>query len=297
MSMPTFRMASRRCILAALAVLLGAALGAPARAYVPSLDDLYQLVAARQPALQRAMVETRSYVFDPLDASGTGTPNANVDAMPPALPGRSFRQKIYWIRNSFLGIETFAEDGTLLHFYLNEGFKPVEGNLTPTRSFTEADVVHPFLPFMSADPARWRQAVEFWGINPQRVEMDRGPKGEPLYRLSEGPDTALWLEPELLRPVKLQTRIAGGPQGGHLLTIEFSEFMFIGDSRNDADNFYFPRTVNFLLDGRLFKQTVVLDFEADPSVQGFPITKLRSLAAKVQAPRPVSFVPQPGAPR
>ncbi|HKI98936.1 MAG TPA: hypothetical protein VKB51_10720 [bacterium] len=287
--MPYLRMASRRWASVALAALLVAILAAPALAYIPSLKDIYRLVAARQPAIQRAMLETRTYVFDPLGRSGKGVPSTNPDAMPVELPERSYRQKIYWIRNAFLGIETYAEDGTLLNFYLNEGFRPVMGNLTPGRTFSESDVVHPFLAFVSADPARWRQAVEFWGINPQRVDIARGPKGEVYYRLVESEEKAVWLDPDLLRPVKLQTRLAGGPHGGHLLTIEFSEFMFIGDGPNE---FYFPRTVNFLLDGRLFKQTVVMNFDADPSVQGFPITKLRALAAKAQPERPVSFVPQ-----
>jgi hypothetical protein len=299
MGMPYHRKASRRWASGALAALLLAAvltaLAAPARAYVPSLADIYQLVSARQPALQRAELETRTYVFDPLDRSGKAPPSANPDAVPVALPERSFRQKIYWIRNAFLGIETYADDGTLLAFYLNEGVRPVLGNLTPTRTFSEADLVHPFLPFVAADPARWRQGVEFWGVNPQRVDIARGLKGEVYYRLVQNDEQALWVEPELLRPVKLVTRLAGGPGGGHTLTIEFTEFIFIGNSPNDADNFYFPRTVNFLLDGRLFKQTVVESFQADPSVQGFPISRLRGLAARVQAQQPVSFVPQPGA--
>jgi hypothetical protein len=294
MRMPFRRTARRRTALVALAATAAALLGAlPARAYVPSLDEIYHLVAAHPAPLQRAMLETRTYVFDPLHRVDPVGANANPDAVAPELPTREYRQKIYWIRNSFLGIETYAADGTLLHFYLNEGFLPVQGNLTAGRSFSEADVVHPFLAFVAADPARWRQAVTFWGLNPKRVEIARGDKGEVYYRLAEDEQKALWLDPELLRPIKLQTRLDGGDQGGRTLTIEFREFMFIGSSDNDAENFYFPRTVDFLLDGRLFKQIVVLHFESDPSVQGFPITKLRTLAAKVQTPQPVSLNPQP----
>jgi hypothetical protein len=276
-----------------LGLLLVALPVAPARAYIPSLAELYKLVAARQPAIQRAILETRTYVFDPLHRAGQPVGDANPDAMPPELTAHEFHQKIYWIRNAFLGIETFSEDGTPLHFYLNEGFRAVQGDLKTGRSFSEADVVHPFLPFVAADPARWRQAVSFWGINPRSVDISRGSKGEVYYRLQEDESKALWLEPELLRPVRLRTRLEGGDQGSHTLTIEFREFMFIGSNDNDADNFYFPRTVDFLLDGKLFKQIVVLRFEADSSVQGFPITRLRSLAAKVQPAEPVSYDPQP----
>ncbi len=287
------RTARRRMLPAALAALLIALPLTPARAYIPSLDEIYQLVAARQPALQRAVIETRSTVFDPLGRSGKPAPDANPDAEPPALPGRSFRQKIYWIRNAFLGIETYSEDGKLLHFYLDEGFRPIQQSLTEGRAFSEVDVVHPYLPFVAIDPARWRQAIGFWGLQPSTVDITRGAKGEVLYRLVDDDTKALWLDLDLLRPVLLRTRLNGGPNGGRTLTIEFREFMFIGSKDNDAENFTFPRTVNFLLDGRLFKQTVVLSFDADPSVQGFPISRLRALAAKVQAQQPVSLVPRP----
>src|SRR3990172_1666223 len=141
------RTARRRTLVAALSAGLGCVLAvlAPsgsARAYIPSLEEIYQLVAARQPALQRALLETRTYVFDPLARRGEPAGDDNPDALPGELPARSFRQKIYWIRNAFLGIETLAEDGKPLHFYLNEGFRAIQGDLTPTRTFSEADVVH-----------------------------------------------------------------------------------------------------------------------------------------------------------
>jgi hypothetical protein len=285
-------MARCRPILLVLTLLLAVGLPTPAAAYVPGLEELYQRIAARQPAIQRAMLETRTYVFDPLFRLGRAPEDSNLDALPPEVAERSFRQRIWWIRNTFLGIETLAEDGTLLHFYLDEGFRPVQASQAG-RQFSETDVVHPYLPFVSADPVRWRQALTFWGLNPGTVDIARGPKGEPLYRLLEDEGKALWVEPELLRPVKLRTRLASGDGPGRQLTIEFGEFIFIGDQPNDADNFYFPRTVNFLLNGRLFKQTVLLRFEADPSLQGFPITRLRKLAGSVQPPQPVSLHPTP----
>lgn len=287
----------RALALAAVATaVLATALPEPAPAYLPSLEDLYADVARRDPAIRRAVLETRTYVFDPLHRTvSSGDPHP--DAVPPELPGRSFRQKIYWIRNAFLGIETLADDGTPLNFYLHEGFAPVQGNLTPSRSFSEADVVHPFLPFLTADAARWRQAMEFWGLNPQGVELARGPKGKPLYRLYEEGGASLWLDPETLRPVRLRTTMLGPNPQGRTLTIEFSEFMFIGERDRDEENLTFPRTVSFLLDGKLFKQTVLLRFEADPSTRNFPITRLRQEAAKVQSPRPISILPTAGGDR
>ena len=188
---------ARRLFRAALAALLVALPLAPARAYVPSLEEIYQRVAARQPAVQHAVIETHSTVFDPLGHSGKPAQSVNPDAEPPTLPERSFRQKIYWIRNAFLGIETYSEDGKLLHFYLHEGFRPVQQSLADGRTFGEADVVHPYLPFVTVDPARWRQAIGFWGLQPATVAITRGAKGEVLYRLAEDDTKSLWLDLDL----------------------------------------------------------------------------------------------------
>jgi hypothetical protein len=264
-----------------LAALLLALPAPPARAYLPDLDELYARVSQLRAPLQRAVMETRTVVYDPLERFARTTVPRHPDLTPPEVPARAFRQKIWWMRDGFLGIETYADDGTPLHVYLHEGVQAVQGDLTATRSFSEADVVPPYLAFASSDPARWRQAVTFWGLAPRRVELARGVKGRSYYRLAEDETRALWLEPALLRPVRLETRLVG-PQEGQLLTLEFSEFILIGNSDNDAENFSFPRTTNVLLDGQLIKQTVLVRFDADTPAQRFPIARLRALAARAQ---------------
>ncbi len=270
--------------------LAAAGLAGRARAYVPSLEELYRRIAARPPAIERAIIETRSYVFDPLGVFAPGArageeaaqERAHPDAVPPQVPARQFGQRIYWLRDTFLGIETFAADGSALHFYLHEGFRPVQGDLgSSERSFSEADVVPPYLAFVSADPGRWREALGFWGISPQRVELGRGPKGVLHFRLVDDAHRALWIARDSLRPVRLETRIEGGDRPRRL-TIAFGEYLYIGDGE---DEFFYPRTVSYLLDGRLIKQTRVFTLDDNPSVQRFPITRLRKLARRVH-PRP-----------
>jgi hypothetical protein len=275
----------------AAALLAGLLLGWPAvaRAYIPSLQEIYDRIAASRPALTRAVIETRSVVYDPQGRYAPAEGGAlHPDAVPPEVPGRGFRQKIYWIRNTFLGVETYAEDGKLLHFYLHEGFLPIQGGFDPARPFSEEDVIPPYLPFLAADPAEWREAIAFWGLNPQRVELARGYKGDLYFRLVEGEGRALWIDAGLLRPVRLETRLIGGA-GERSLTLAFGEFFFLEDESGRGATFYYPRTINYLLDGRLFRQTVVLSFEADPSVQGFPISRLRQMAGKVQPLEPLSL--------
>ncbi|NIR96627.1 MAG: hypothetical protein GWO39_00635, partial [Gammaproteobacteria bacterium] len=72
-------------------------------------------------------------------------------------------------------------------------------------------------------------------------------------------------------------------------TLEFAEHLLIEGVGSEPAPLYVPRTVNFLLNGRLFKQSRLLRFVPNPSTQGFPITRLRKLAAARHDARPPSL--------
>ena len=286
------RGASMRMVaVASLAGLLSAqiiALPAPAFAYIPGLQEIYAAIAKRGPAISRVMFETRSYVFDPIGTIQPAPAGArHADVPGPVIPARTFRQKVYWIRDTFLGIETYSESGTLLHFYWFEGLTPIQDNLDPERPFTEADILPPYLPFITGSAAQWRDALTYWGISPSTVDLIAGHKGGLYYRLLEGEGRSLWIDQAHLRPVRLETRIAGADQP-QSLAIEFREFLLIGKG-TDENIVSFPRTVDYLLNGRLFKQTVLLSFRVNPSVQRFPISRLRKRAREAQPAAPVSL--------
>jgi len=260
-----------------------ALLGGPPQAlgYVPSLEEVYRQIAASQPGVTRIVLESESEVFDPL---GRFTPAPaeplGADAPPPQASGRAFRRKVYWIRDRLLAVETFSLSGKRLHIYLREGPRPVQENFDPARLFDSSEVLPVYLPFLSGDPTWWRKAANFWGVAPYRVDLVRAGKGEMLYRMEDGPRRAVWVRPESLVVTRLDAALEGGETPG-ALTFEFAEFIMVPGSPPQGGTLSYPLTINVLLDGRLIRRTRLLRLDIDPSVQGFPITRLRKDAERI----------------
>lgn len=265
----------------------------PARAYVPGLERIFSQIVARRPGISRAILETRSVVFDPY---GLYTPGPSglphPDAPLPESLGRAYRQKIYWIRDRLLGIETSSESGQPLHFFLKEGYRPVQGGYDPGRVFREAEILPPYLPFLTGSAAAWRRGLSFWGLIPQKVDLVRSSKGTLFYRLAEEGGGGLWVDRERLLAKRLETIIAGGKQS-RTLRIEFTEFVIMKGNNPDRPEIYYPRTINYLMDGLLIKQTRLLSFRANPSRKSFPFKRLRSTARKFRKSNGISLARRP----
>ncbi|MDH4247671.1 MAG: hypothetical protein OEW39_07635 [Deltaproteobacteria bacterium] len=260
-------------------------------AYVPDLKELEALIQSKGNRLERAYIETRTWVYNPTPVPGEQEGTA--ERPPLRLPEQGFLQKIYWIRQSFLGIETYSESGELLHFYWQEGVDPVAVNLKPERTFALSDILPAYLPYVEANPDQWRRGMGDWGLSPYRVELVRGSKDTLYYRLAEGPHTGVWLERATLHPVRLDTEVAGG--GDPLrLTLEFFDFVELLEASSNTSTVYFPFITNYLLNGRLFRQTQVVEFQVNPKERDFPVTAMRKRAQELTPPHPVQLLPAPG---
>ncbi len=275
-------MAKKFCRMAALA---GLAFFWASRvsAYQPTVDEIVTRFLENTAATTRAIIETRSVVFDPFASNGTTLAGAGNGAtlipgvgsdevLPVEQPEREFLQRTYWIRHSFLAVETLSTGGELLHFYLNEKFREISFSSSPERPFSDWDVLSPYLPFLEAGRPDWLEGLDRWGVQPERVEFVRTPKGQVHFNLVEGPGKRVWVERERHRPLKIETLIEGGERSSRL-SVAFSEFFLFGNEQNGW--VMYPRTTNFLLDGRLFKQTTVRRFENEPPWKKFPLTRLR----------------------
>jgi hypothetical protein len=262
--------------LSACAVLAGPR---PARAYVPSAQDLFDQLSLQVPLVSRAILDLRVLVFDPaprqgdLPAEGEGS----VEPEPVEQPERGFRQRLYWIRDQLAAVETFSNTGELLHVYVNEGVAEGAVNLSQTRHFETLDVLHPFLPFMGGRPDDWRQGLAQWGIQPWRVGLRPGYKLRNLYRVGMPGAPAAYLDPTRLALVSLETRILtdGAPLR---LSVNFGEAVLLGENLKREEQLYFPRVASFFLNGRLFKQIRVVRALTDPPLAAFPLARLREQA-------------------
>ena len=276
-------------LLAAQLTLQLFAIPASVLAYEPSLDEIISRSLGDRSYISRIIIESQSAVFDPLRVAGDAGESDGAEAV--RMPGvgadepvptreedRAFRQTTYWARDKFLAVETFSEDGELLHFYLREALEPISVNISEERRFSELDVLIPYLPFIEGIREGWEEGLDRWGLQPATVDLVRATKGSIFYRLTEVPGKSVWLDRKRYYPVKIRTLVEGGVQP-LAMTIEFSEFLLFEGT--EKQTFGFPRTINHLLGGMLFKQTTVTSMLVNPSWRRFPLTRLRKKGRKL----------------
>ncbi|MCH7477801.1 MAG: hypothetical protein IIA14_06840, partial [SAR324 cluster bacterium] len=165
-----------------------------AGAYLPPVEEVFERILVGNRGLTRAIIQLRTVVFDPFpevdpassSRQGVGTAaggEGGAEPVPRELAEREFFQTVYWVRNVFLAIETSSREGTPLHFYMDENFRPVAVNLQPERPFSAWDVRLPFLPFMEDSTTDVAAALDSWGLQPALVRLVRGSKGAIWFGL------------------------------------------------------------------------------------------------------------------
>ena len=252
--------------------------GTAAWGYQPSLEEAMTRILYTSSGVTRGIFEFKSRVYDPVK-NRSSREDASSERIPPELSERNFNQKIYWIKGAFLAIETFSEDGKPLHFYIEENFTPVSAILDEARPFSARDVFHPYIPFIDGAIGNLKSGIGLWGVQPTRVRIIRGGKGEVFLRLEESTRKALLINRSDWRADKIETRIEGGTRPLNL-TIEFKDFVYAGNQQDETHDLRIPRTVNYLLDGNLFKQTVLIKFSVNNNWRFFPLSRLRKEAEK-----------------
>ncbi|MBI4082311.1 MAG: hypothetical protein HY423_06835 [Candidatus Lambdaproteobacteria bacterium] len=271
----------------ALVALLLGLLASPraALAYEPSLEELYANLLAKAPTISRLILRLHTTVYDPLVAHPAPRADAALPEPPPReQPEREFLQAVYWMRGQLLAIETTSPGGSPLHFYYDEGFRPLTVNAGEKRTFADLDILPPYLPFIEGTLADWRRGLGAWGVLPDRYELARAPKGVVYYRLEEAPGKAAWIDKGPLRLARIDTRI-GGDELPISLSIRFNDFLSYGEAAVSEKNMEYPLLTDYFAEGRLFRQTRVADIQVDPPVSRFPVQRLREQAQAEQERR------------
>ncbi|MDH5751304.1 MAG: hypothetical protein OEZ59_02655 [Deltaproteobacteria bacterium] len=249
-----------------------------AGAYQPGFEELEQMIATPGGQLHRLVFKATTTVFNPFEKEG-GDQESSGEHLPVPQPEWSFSQEVFWINGRFLGVETSSLEGQPLHFFWEEGVSPVSAGLDPERVFVTEDIVPPFMPFLETSYSAWKRGMRAWGINPSRMSLVRGEKDRFMFLLSDGAEMGVWIDRHYMVPVRMETVVQGGERPWKLV-IEFSDFAELVENEA-ARPVVFPLTTNYLLDGRLFRQTRVQDLQVNPSTRGIPITSLRNRAVKV----------------
>jgi hypothetical protein len=68
--------------------------------------------------------------------------------------------------------------------------------------------------------------------------------------------------------------------------VEFSDFISFATKAPEKDRLRIPRKFSYSLDGKLFKDVYMTEYEVDPPARKFPLARLRQLAATPSAGRP-----------
>lgn len=251
--------------------------------YVPTPAELFAQWGAQVPQVNRAILELHTTVFDPA-AARPPDPEGGAEPVWPELAERGFHQRVYWIRDTLLAVETFTPQGEPLHLYLDEGLGVTSLDLAGDRHFDPLDVLHPYLPFLGGTVTDWKRGLAEWGIVPTRVSLMPTGKGRTWYRVG-GEDAAALLIPGRLALAGLETTVLGGPQPLHL-SVRFSDASLIaGESDNREELLYVPHSATVFLEERPLKVIKVARLDADPPLSAFPLERLRR-AARIE-PQPI----------
>src|SRR5262249_7256604 len=101
------------------------------------------------------------------------------------------------------------------------------------------------------------------------------------YRLTDDPDRALWVERDTGLPLRLGARVDGGATPA-VITVDFGDFVAFGGKGTEKEQLRVPRRYTYSLNGKVFKQVQVTDFQLDPTGRNVPLQRLRQQAAQGQ---------------
>ena len=158
---------------------------------------------------------------------------------------KSYRQKICFVRDEFISIETMDEDGEVLHVYIEEiGGQRTSENISMERFFSESDILFPPVVFFTKHLSLLKRSIGQYDILPASLELadlDRS----IFYKVGTAHsflmvDSVSFKVTMIEYPVQIRGRYFP-------VKIEFSDWY----PKKKA----IPETVRFFINNRLFKET------------------------------------------
>jgi len=240
-----------------------------AAAYYPvSWDDLMYQMKKRM-SWQVARMETVVQVFDPFIKNAEGkSPKRPIE-----LPARSFKQLIHWQDGKVLVVETFDEQGGLLHFYYENKADLLSISLNDNRSFSTADILPRQLRFRSRYDENRSRALEEIGIVSKEVAYHIRADDHVFLRIGnlESGHYAL-LNPKTYELSSLHNRIWQEDGSSVDLIIFFKKYEAY---RRQT----YAKVTEYYFDNRLFKRMTVSNIR---TMSRLPLEKLKKQALNLR---------------
>lgn len=230
-----------------LPLLLILSLSIPAYAKIIGVDELLSKVLEGNKNIRSFYLEIETRVFDP-EAFSPLDEQKEENLVPFEINEKNYFQKVVWVRDEHLLIETLDFAETPLNIYIYEPDNWVlNKNLQNSRFFAEEDLVYPYLIFFTKYVAFLKTSLDKIGISTNRVAIKQKEKGV-VYQLGSKSENIL-VDPISFKVIEINRQIQ---VWGRYYPMQI---LFSGWDRQYSQ---LPGTIRFYINSRLFKEMRII---------------------------------------
>jgi len=199
--------------------ILCAWLTAESLAYQLTWKDLLHYVLQENRKWDHVFLTTKVHVYDPF-AQQEETQSAQE---PHQVPTLGYRQNVYWTINDLLVVETFSNEGALLHFYYESKGDVISVTTQTKRFFSTMDILPHYLRFVVHRSKDWERALQEVNIQGKEISLAHDNNYNIFYRVGEAQgDHFALIDKETFFLRRLHYSIQAGEQE-HLIRIVFQD--------------------------------------------------------------------------
>lgn len=134
-------------------------------------ESVFSRVLEGTKTVYQFYAEVNVSVFDPEEFAGLEE-NVDLNLIPYEIPEKSYQQRICFVRDEFLSIETVDSNGNVLHIYIHEfGGEDFSMNLGEERQFTDEDVYFPAIVLYTKSLNLLQKGIHNLGITPLALQI------------------------------------------------------------------------------------------------------------------------------
>lgn len=214
-----------------------------AKAAVMEPESVFLKILESNKHVYQFYMEVDVGVFDP-EAFSPLDEDTDTGLIPYEISEKSYQQRIIFVRDELIAIETVDENENVLHVYIKEvGGSDFSMNFVEERVFDTEDVVFPYITFYTKHTSLVKSGLHHLGIDTTTNTIGKR-KYHTIFDLGSN-DGHLHVDPNTFRVLELTYQLQY--QGRYYpISIEFSDW--------DKKKKVIPETTKFYLNSRLMKE-------------------------------------------
>ncbi|MGK0290856.1 MAG: hypothetical protein ACI86H_002319, partial [bacterium] len=206
------------------------------------VEELLSKVLEANKSIRYFVIHVNVKVYNP-EAKISLTEENKDKLTPYEVPQKSFQQKIVWIRDKFLGIETQSKKGNPLHIYIEYGEIKLSKNLTKDRFFVDDDIYFPANFFYSKKIENIYTHLNELGVDFSALKLTKQ-SFRVFYQIGRESNYIL-INPTQFRVEAIQQKI-------HIKGRSYQYKMVFGGWKKKKSNL--PKRILFFIKNRLIKE-------------------------------------------